>query len=160
MNQEKIPNVESPRDRLISLEKTGKYVFHGTMGAFELLEPRQPTNDNRQTGEREKHGEPAVCASPYADAAIFSALIKANASNIGSDSNCQFGITDDNHLHFESTANLLDKAKGIIGKVYVLDKKDFKEFEGVDWRSERNVVPLQVVDVTVEDLPKNIKVIE
>ncbi len=151
--------MESSRDQLLALEKTGQYLFHGSMGSFESLEPRQAINDNELTRKREQHGEPAICATPFADVAIFSALIKANAHNIKDESNCRYDLDGSN---FETTPNLLAAAQKTTGKVYVLDKNDFQLFggEGYEWRSDKNVVPVKVIEVTAEDLPKNIKVIE
>ncbi len=145
------------RRKLLTLEKEGKYVFHGSSDIIQVLEPQQAYNINQETGEEEKDGNPAVFATPNADVAIFRALI--NSRDVFEDSESKFGM-DDQGLHFSATKNLLDSAKGKIAKVYVLDKSKFTSFEGSQCRSEESITPVQVVEVMFEDLPDNIKIIE
>jgi len=160
MDFEKPPTIEREgknRERLLSLEKEGKYVFHGSPDTVEVLEPRQAYNRSKETGNMEKDGEPAVFATPYADVAIFRALI--NAKGISGESTSQFGI-DEDKLHFSATKNLLEAARGKIGKVYVLDKQKFQDFEGMQCRSSETNEPIEVIEVTVDDLSQNIEMIE
>ena len=144
------------RAKLLALEKTGKYVFHGTTENINILEPRQAYNDNRKTNKRERDGEPAVFATPYADVAIFRSLI--NPINVKGNSSSQFGMSKKGLL-FSATENLINQAEKKIGKVYVLDKTKFKQFKGMQCRSEETMIPLEVIEVTTKDLPKNIKTI-
>lgn len=160
MDFEKPPIIEREgknRERLLSLEKEGKYVFHGSPDAITILEPRQAFNRSEKTGNMEKDGEPAVFATPYADVAIFRALI--NAKGVSGESTSQFGI-DDDELHFSATKNLLEAARGKIGKVYVLDKQKFQDFDGMQCRSSETNEPIEVIEVTIDDLPQNIETIE
>lgn len=150
----KIEQVGKNREKLLTLEKEGKYVFHGSPDTIETLEPRQAYNQNKETGEMEKDGEPAVFATPYADVAIFRALI--NASGVSGESTSSFGINGE-RLHFSATKNLLDSAKSKIGKVYVLDKQKFQNFEGMQCRSSESNSPIEVIEVSVDDLPQNIE---
>ena len=80
MNFEKPPTIERERknrEKLLWLEKEGKYVFHGSPYDISVLEPRQGHNINEETGKIEKDDEPAVFAIFYVDVAIFRALINA-----------------------------------------------------------------------------------
>lgn len=160
MNFERPPTIEREgknRERLLSLEKEGKYVFHGSPDVIAVLEPRQAYNRSKETGNMEKDGEPAVFATPYADVAIFRAL--TDTKGVRGESTSQFGIDGDN-LHFSATKNILEAAKTKVGKVYVLDKQKFQDFEGMQCRSVETNEPIEVVDVTFDDLPQNIETIE
>jgi len=152
-----IEQFDEGRKKLLELEKEGKYVFHGSSDILQVLEPRQAYNIDQKTGMNEKDGNPAVFATPFADIAIFRALISGR--NVSGDSESRFGM-DDQGLHFSATQNLLDTAKSKIAKVYVLDKSKFINFEGSQCRSEEPNVPIQLVEVTIKDLPDNIKIIE
>lgn len=142
------------RERLLALEKQGCFVFHGSPDALTTLAPRQAYNRNEETGEMEKDGEPAVFATPFADAAIFRALI--NEKGVGGETTSEFGF-DGEKLHFAASGNLLAAAKKKTGKVYVLDKREFDAPEGMQCRSEQTVTPREVIEVTFEDLPADIK---
>ena len=155
--QSKIEKIGKNRERLLFLEKEGKFVFHGSPDVIDILNPRQAENKNGETGEMEKDGEPAVFATPYADMAIFRALMDTKGVVGGSEST--FGI-DGQDLYFSATKNLLDQANKKIGRVYVLDKEKFKNFEAMQCRSNESVTPVEVIEVTAEDLPENIKLIE
>ncbi|MCR4280686.1 MAG: hypothetical protein NUV82_04695 [Candidatus Komeilibacteria bacterium] len=157
MNVEKPKTIERQgknRERLLSLEKEGRYVFHGSPDDIAVLQPRQAYNRSEKTGIIEKDGDPAVFATPYADIAIFRALINTKAVTEASTS--QFGM-DNDRLFFSATNNLLEAARAKIGKVYVLDRRKFHNFEGMQCRSEEINEPIEVIEVNVDDLPKNIE---
>jgi hypothetical protein len=146
----------TPREKLFSLEKEGKFVFHGSPNVMEVLEPRQAYGENKKTGQQEKDGKPAIFTSPHANIAIFRALI--NEKNLTGDSTISFGINGE-QLVFSATKNLIEEAKNKTGMVYVLNKQEFKKFKGMQCRSEKLVVPIEVIKVTVNDLPQNIEII-
>lgn len=75
--ESKVEQIVKGREKLLALEKEGKFVFHGSPDVINVLEPRQAYNRNDETGTMEKHDEPAVFATPYAEVAIFRALINA-----------------------------------------------------------------------------------
>ncbi|MFH1098567.1 MAG: hypothetical protein V1723_01400 [Candidatus Uhrbacteria bacterium] len=145
------------REKLLALEGEGTFVFHGSPDAVNALQPRQAYNYNKETGQMEKDGAPAVFATPHADVAIFRALI--NTKGVTGESESSFGIKE-GRLHFSATRNLLDQTSGKTGKIYVLDKRKFKDLEGMQCRSEEPIAPIEVIEVTTEDLPKDIKLIE
>ena len=152
----KIKQIGKNREKLLKLEKRGKFVFHGSLDTIDILEPQQAYNNNEKTGQMEKDGDPAVFATIYADVAIFRALI--NSKDVVGESTSEFG-TNGEQLYLSATKNLLDQTEKKIGKVYVLDKQKFKDFKGMQCQSEESIVPIKVIKVTVEDLPDNIKVI-
>jgi len=160
MDFEKPPTIEREgknRERLLSLEKEGKYVFHGSPDTIAVLDPRQAYNYSKETGKMEKDGEPAVFATPYADVAIFRAL--TDTRGVKGESTSQFGI-DGDKLHFSATKNLLEAARRKVGRVYVLDKQKFQDFEGMQCRSEEPNKPIEIIEVTVDDLPQNIRIVD
>jgi len=146
--------ISAARERLLSLEKEEKYVFHGSPVRVDALEPRQAGGHDEETGHYEDDGTPAVFASTYADCAIFMAFIR------GREYENKMGIDDFNQLHFVAHRVLMEGAKDKIGYVYVLDKNDFGDFRGLDCTSKKPVHPREVIEVTFGDLPKDIKVIE
>jgi hypothetical protein len=148
---------ERGRDRLLRLEQEGHFVFHGSPETIQSLEPRQAYNDNLETEEKEKDGAPAVFATPFVDVAIFRALV--NTVDVEGDSRSNFGM-EDGVINFAATQNLLDRAKDKKGFVYVLKKEGFDEPIGMQCRSEESVMPVETVEVSIEDLPKGIKIIE
>lgn len=144
-------NIISPRERLLKLEKEGRYVFHGSNSLIDRLEPRQAYNNNK------KDGLPAVFATPFADVAIYRSLI--NGNNIKEPSINEFGHTKEG-VYFKASKNLIEFAKNLTAKVYVLDREKFKDFKGSQCRSEEAVIPIEVIEVTAKDLPSNIEIIE
>ena len=153
-----IEKIKSGRERLLELEKTGQFVFHGSLDKIDILKPKQAYNFNKETGEEEKDGYPAVFATPYADMAIFRALI--NEKELEEDSESRFGTDQNGKLHFSTTRNLLERAEGIKARVYVLNKDDFEGFDHIQCRAEKEIVPVEIIEVNVNDLPDNINTID
>lgn len=144
--------ISESKKRLLDLEKAGNVVFHGSLNQIDELEPRQAYNNGK------KDGKPAIFATPFADIAIFRALI--NGDNLNEESSNRFGMKDDDKIYFEATANLIKNAKKLNGKIYVFDKKSFGELEGTQCRSHQSMTPLEVIEVTADDLPNDIKLIK
>lgn len=155
MGELKDPKEISPRERLRSLEQEGKYFFHGSPDFNDVLEPRQPFSEGK------KHGEPSVAASPFADIAIFSAII--NPKNFpGEPHLSEFGVKDNGELDFKTTKDVLAKAtaENKKGFVYVLSRAGFEPFSDMESRSTGVVKPEEVLEVSAQDLPENITLIE
>lgn len=133
----------TPKEKLANLEKEGVYLFHGSPFIIEKLEPRQPSKFNKETRRTESHGATSVVATPFSDIAIFRSLVN--------DNNCQgsssFGF-ENNNLEFATTSDNLSKIAGKIGHVYVLNKSDFIKFSDMEWRSDKEIVPVKVIEVT------------
>jgi len=151
----KIEKIGMNRERLLELEKTGKYVFHGSQAVIEILEPCQAGGHNDETGKWEDDGKPAVFATPYADLAIFRSLINDK------DFENKFGMKG-NQRYITVDKKLIERAKDRIGRVYVLDKSKFDQdsFIGIQCRSKESVAPSEVIEVNIGDLPKDIEIIE
>ena len=62
---------KSVRKKLLFLEKKGKFIFHGSATGLDYLEPQQVFNFDLQAKKNEKHSEPCVAATPFADIIIF-----------------------------------------------------------------------------------------
>ncbi len=148
--------VAENRAKLLDLQKSGEFVFHGSLQEIEELEPRQAYNSNEITHEQEKDGAPAVFATQFADIAIFRSLV--NAEGVSGGSTSHFGINND-ELQFAATENLLAAAKGKKGKVYVLRKSDFDVIEDMQCRAHKKVIPVEVIEVSDSDLPSGIEIL-
>jgi hypothetical protein len=151
---EKLPDIEkmsNTRERLLSLEKERRFVFHGSAHRVEILEPRQP-----YMNKNEKHGNPRVATSPFADIAIFRAIV--NDSNFPLKTHVSsFSFDSDKGVGLYASQDILNNINNKQGFVYVLDKSLFKKFSGMEWRSEQAVEPIEVILVTAQDLSENIQ---
>lgn len=129
------------------LEGTETYAFHGTSnGKIIEFEPRQAISHGQ------KDGEPCVAASEHLDPAISMAIFSGRVS-CGWDS-------DEKSFGFYLDRSDFEKAKKECwkGYVYVLERSSFSMYGGWEWRSHKNVMPIQKFEVSFEDLPKDIKV--
>lgn len=152
----------SSKERLFKLEQTGNHVFHGSPdGNIETLEPRQGSHvpDLSKPSETIADGMPAVSATPYADMATFRAII--NKKNVPLSHTSGFGISPSGEKQFRvSSKEVLEHAKDKKGYVYVFDKKEFEPYSrngqpterNMEWRSYNSVKPVDVVEVTSDDL--------
>jgi len=147
----KIEKLSKNKEKLLSLEKENKYLFHGSPDTIDTLEPRQPFNN------KEEYGSPSVCATPFVNIAIFRSLIHKNNLSLKENSQSSFGIKN-NEISFSTTKNLFETAKLSKGKVYILDKNKFKKFNDMEYRSEESIKPLEFIEVDFNDLPKGIKI--
>ena len=152
------------KKKLLELEKTGKYFFHGTGNEVEVFEPHQ--SYNWYGGEKKEDGAPAISASPDADYAIFMAIFnKKNCPNV---TRTQVDIvandeeSERHRLVFSATsetmANLRDDASGW---AYVFKREDFPYQKGKsEYRSHVHVAALEKILVKKEDLPEPIEILE
>lgn len=151
----------SNKEKLLQLEKEGKYLFHGSpLGSIKYLEPRQARHipDISKPDETILDGSPAVCATPYAEFAIFMSII--NRNNTQFDFNSGFGINNNTKYFRVSSKEVLDSVKDKTGFVYVFNRDEFEPYsrEGVttedsmEWRSCKEVSPVDVIEVQYSDL--------
>lgn len=144
------------KEKLLMLEATGKYVFHGSESSIEVFEPRQAYN--YIDGKNYPDGEPAIFASTVAEYAIFMAIIN--------ELNCPKGYhssagTSSGIMRYKATPDTLSQLdKTASGWVYVFDKNLFaqREKDGVEYISYSNVTPIEKIQVSQEDLPSSIEV--
>lgn len=163
MGFESAPSVEKMgegRSALLAMEAEGRYVFHGSEVVLDKLTPRQAETYNPEIERNESDGEPAVCATTYADFAIFRALI--NGRDLTGESYSEFGTREDGTLFFRTTRNLLENAQAKKGLVYVFNRSRFSPLEdgGSEMRSTNEEIPMESVEVTFGDLPSNIEIID
>lgn len=134
---------------LRELEKSGLYVFHGSLDLFDCLEPRQAHTLNKETGEMEEDGEPAVFATPFLDIALFRALM--NRKDVEGPSESSFDYRE-GRLYFSATDNIRLAAEHKRGKIYILPKETFVEYDVVQLISPKKVIPFEVIEITMNDL--------
>lgn len=144
-------------EKLKEYEKQG-YLFHGSPNKIELLEPKQAFS-SYGSDTLVKHGEPSVSATPFVELAIFRSII--NDKNAPDDHDSSFGYNSDIGLLFSVSEKTLNQAKGKKGFVHILPLEGFKKFSNtiMEWRSEKEVKPIDIIKVSFEDLPKNIEII-
>ncbi|MEI6296069.1 MAG: hypothetical protein WCO84_00280 [bacterium] len=149
--------ISKTREKLISLEKEGKYVFHGGPTLLEKLEPRQQTSYCKETGKNENDGEPSVYVTPFADIAIFRAIV--NPKNSPSKKyHSRFGVTIDENgtvidINLKTTPEAVDEVRDKHGYVYVLDKSQFEKFSDHEMRARKEIKPIEIIKVFFKDLP-------
>ncbi len=147
------------KKKLFALQKKG-FLFHGSPFRIDKLELRQPSNFNIKKNKYVKHGKHCVAATPFADIAIFRAIInKTHFPPKGKDYAAQFGIKS-KKINLATTKKVLQKLSNQFGYVHVFDKKQFSRRSVWEWRSYKEIKPLKVIKVTVGDLNDNIKVID
>ena len=157
------------KEKLALLQETNQYVFHGSPdGTIEVLEPKQSTYlpEASKPAESIPDGKPAISATPYADLATFRAII--NNQNIPLKEYASgFGIDGDGKRTFQvSTEEVLEYVKGKKGYVYVFDKNKFEPYSRdgrprsiyMEWRAYEPIKPVEVIEVTDEDLPEKEKI--
>ncbi|MFC1710349.1 hypothetical protein ACFL0F_01640 [Patescibacteria group bacterium] len=149
------------KEYLHGLERTGEYVFHGSHKKLSRLEPRQPTTSDEKTGRTVPDGEPAVCATNYADIAIFRSLISGNrAIEKEMDHYSSFNVKEGKPT-FSTTQESLDRANnpGIVGYVHIFKREGFKKRDDMEWRSKSLIEPIKVIEVHGNDLPNDIQIV-
>lgn len=155
-------DISEAKKLLIELEASGQYVFHGSPSRIEELEPRQAYNHPEGSQAGVPDGAPAVAATPLVDVAIFRAIV--NSDNIKISHSSRFGPDkeDDKKMRFGLSVNGHSDLEGTKGYVYVLPKDTFAPYQrtaSFEWRSSENIKPIQVVEVSAEDLPEDIEVL-
>lgn len=144
------------KQRLLELEKTGQYLFHGSADEIEVFEPRQAYN--WVNGVKEKDGEPAVFASPSIDYAISMALLTSQLDVVASAENKEAEEYTLRISVAKDTFNLLKPDRK--GFVYVFNKNNFPDKNGpAEFVSHKSLKPLEKVIVTKEDLPENLEIL-
>ena len=157
MNIENLNKIERSKETLMNFEREGIYVFHGSTELIEELEPRQAKIWDKDKKEMIEHGEPSVVATPFAEVAIFRAIISNKIKSDDGKHYSAFG-SDGQKPFFETTPKILEQAKDVVGYVYVFKKEDFTKLSPMEWRSYKKLKPMRIFEVHFEDLPENIKV--
>ena len=135
------------KQKLVSLEKEDKYVFHGSGFLIKEFEPQQAYNYIK--GRNIADGEPAVFASTFSDYTIFMALINEVNCPKGYHSSSNFR---DGKLTFRASKETLEQLTGTSkGYVYVFNRNDFIKRNESEWVSYKKVKPVLVTPVTRSD---------
>lgn len=148
------------KERLLNLEKEGKWVFHGSALEIEEFEPRQAFNFIG--GKNIPDGEPAVFASSVAEYAIFMAVV--NEMNCPEGLHSSAGtVQKDAHvsMQYRMTQHTSAQLKGdASGWVYVFDRSAFTQRDpgGVEFVSPIRIAPADKIKVRRMDLPENIEI--
>lgn len=148
--------VSESRKKLLELERSELYVFHGSGLRIDSLEPRQAHTiiDNVKVND----GEPAVFASNFIDYAIFMAVINHHNLKGGCRSSCSY--TDPGGFEFGALQSTLDKLNpDTTGFVHVLDRKLFTMRGGSEWMSTEHNTPLDVIEVRWSDFTHPVSII-
>ena len=150
---------EEGREYLLELEKTNNFVFHGSGVELNEIVPKQAFNHSVVGEKPIEDGEPAVFASPFADIAIFMAII--NKQNIPKKLRSGFGghLKDGEvKVKFRTTKETIDQLNDARGYVYVFNKNDFTPRSDMECMSHEPVKPVYVIKVTEKDLPIDIEI--
>ncbi|NTU98638.1 hypothetical protein HGA64_01355 [Candidatus Falkowbacteria bacterium] len=147
----------SPKERLLEMEKSGLYVFHGSPQLLDNLSPKQATGYDEEKDIHFNDGEEAVVSSQYAEIAIFRALTHQSQFPEGVDTHTGFGADEDGPC-FRANKAVIDGVKNNSGYVYVFKKDDFTPYKEIEYRTNKDVTPLEIIRVTAEDLPSNIEI--
>jgi hypothetical protein len=153
---EKFAGLEG-RALLSALERSGQFLFHGSpLGGLRELEPRQAQTEGAD-GAMGDDGAPAVCLTPFADVAVFRAVV--NRQNAPSGYRSEFSATADAHgqtrLRFSMSAGTEAHVREAgAGTVYVFAREGFQPFSPMEFRAHVPVRPIADVPVTSSDLPR------
>lgn len=146
------------KQKLKILEETGQYLFHGSMGALKILEPRQA--HNYLNGEQVPDGRPAVFASSNLEYAIFMAII--NERNCPRGFRASSGYSDEGVKLFATKETLSQLSDDASGFIHVFDRFLFspRDDNRIEFVSYQAVHPLQVIQVFKRDLSPYIGILD
>lgn len=149
------------KQKLLELEKEGKYLFHGSSTAdLKELKPHQAYTIPRGEKGMVKDGEPCIAATSYLNIAIFMSLMTKDRSDFSSSANG----SENAEIKFRASKKAIKAAKDHVGYVYVLSKGGFtprsKRTYNMEWRRKTSVKPLWMFEVSYEDLSKNVEIIK
>ena len=145
------------KQRLLELEKSGKYFFHGSPNDVEIFEPRQSHND--VNGTLMPDGSPAISASPAVDYAILMAIFNLKNCPKGFSSKTSTNADSEDAVDFKLTffvnkLGLEQINEDSSGWVYVFDRNDFPIKKSLsEYRSSVSVKAIERILVKKEDLP-------
>jgi hypothetical protein len=148
--------MKKARDILKEFEGTGKFVFHGSPYKINTLEPRQPKILDEKEEKLVPDGEISIVASLYFEIALFRAIL--NRKNIPVNYKSGFGFDEETkRIDLKMSKETFAQLEGKTGYVYVLNKKDFSPRDPnrpkmMEWRAEKKVQPVRVVEVSSQDL--------
>lgn len=143
-------------ERLRELERSGRFLFHGSGVAIEKFEPRQA--HTIINGKQVPDGKPAIFASPFADYAVFMAIVNRANCPKGHRS----GVAWENGLlSFTATRETLQQLdESSSGYVYVFNRSNFEKIRPNEWVSYDPVSAIEVLQVIWEDFKQTVSLID
>ncbi len=147
------------KEYLHSLESQGLYVFHGSpfdLGELEPQQAHQSVQQNDGSFIEVPDGEPAVYATPNVDVAIFMSLF--NGTNFSDIYSGFYPSLEGPHFWISQNAFDQLQKSSASGFIYVFNMEDFKPQSSLESVSYNKVKPLEIIKVTIKDLPENIEV--
>ena len=142
------------KKKLLELERSGEYVFHGS--AYEgPLELQQAYNYKK--GLKEKDDKPAIHASPVVDYAIMMALINKKNCSKGFHSSARLGEKGLELKIDQKSYDQLDENS--YGWIHIFDKDKFTERSLLEYISYQSITPTYVIKVKKEDLVDYLEII-
>jgi hypothetical protein len=151
---EAIPNqIEqvSSKERLLELESTGKYLFHGSPSKVETFEPRQAYTDIN--GKPTPDGEPSVFASEEIETPIFRSIFhEGSFEGLEGSYEVGFSNSDDGAHYIHANEAAVEVCKQNSGYVYVFKRNDFTLRGNSEWVAIKNVKPVAVFRSVFEDV--------
>lgn len=133
---------QATRKLLQQLERTGKFVFHGSPTLLTELKPQQQKNYSAKKKALVHDGRPAICATPFADVATFRSLVRQGWTSFG---------TKNGQVMYGASALALNRAKTATGWVYILTKQKFHKRTSFEMRAYKTLLPLAIIPVTFKD---------
>ncbi|NCS99149.1 hypothetical protein GW764_03100 [Candidatus Parcubacteria bacterium] len=144
-------------NELRELEKTGKYLFHGSSEYINsVFVPRQAYND--KAGKRLNDDKPGVHSTPILDIAIFMATV--TRKNAPDNFHSRFHTEGDEiKLSFnrDTSEQINDDSSGY---VYIFNIDDFKKRSDAQYISYNEVESSNVVEVKFSDISIPVDVFE
>lgn len=150
-------SLSEAKQKLLELEESGNFVFHGSGFKISEFEPRQACN--YINGKQIPDGKPAVFASSAVEYAIFMAIINKI--------NCPKGCRSSaggmaGALRFRATKETLEQvSEQASGWVYYFDKDTFepRSEQESEFVSYDRAAPVGKIKVLKTDLPDSIELI-
>jgi hypothetical protein len=141
------------------LQAEGRWLFHWSGRRLELLDPRQARSFDPASGQMVPDGEPAVCATPFADIAVFRALTSSPKVEAVRPQRTGFDVRD-GELILEANSAVVAALRGAEGWVYVLDRQWFTRRDEGEWRSPISVAASSAYLVSRRHLSTEISVVD
>lgn len=150
-------NIEviNTKEKLMELEASGEYLFHGSPNKIFSFEPHQAFTD--QGGNRVPDGEPAIFTSSEIETPIFRSIFHESQFD-GKGGTFSMGFTNGVKPLVNANEATIEVAKNNKGYVYVFYKKDFEPHRDTEWISKKNVTPYAVFYSSFKDIDLHIDI--
>jgi hypothetical protein len=148
------------RDCLRVLEYSQQWLFHGSGVRIARLEPRQASTFDPAQHKMVPDGDPAVCATPSIDVAVFRALTTSGPASAAKPHRTGFGANQDGSLILEANTAVHEALRDVTAWLHILDRRGFEGRDAQEWRSPQAVAPVCAVAVTLAHLTTEISIVD